>query len=807
MNKVAIKNNAISLGIFILISIALFYPQLQGKQYRSGDNLEYTAKSEELRQLNEELGRRVLWSDAIFSGMPAYFVHLPYTGNVLKAVNDIIVFTIGRPIGLFLLGLIIVFLCLKAIGVSHWMATIGALAAVITTNNFILYSAGHMSKIMTIFYIPFLLSGTILLFRKRIFYGFLLFSVGAVMTIMANHPQMIYYFALVLIPYFVYETFRYIKAKEWITPVKIYGLLVVGVTLGVLGNMSRIWTTIEYTNASTRGGSVLKEVASTNSEKGLGWDYAMQWSNGVVDIIPSLIPGAAGGASQEPVPEGSQLETLLKQNNSPKQNGKYLGPLYWGKLPFTSGPIYFGAALLWMVVFGFKYLDIQYKWLFGGAILLTILLSMGKYAGFINHFLFNYFPKFNNFRAPNSALSILPMFLAYAGVMGLDKYKEEFQSLKNKVVPKYFWISTIVLAGFCLIIAVLGTSLFSFEGANADTYAQQNVLNIIVEARQMLLKQDSMRSFLFVLLAALPFWIFFTKKINYNIATLILGVVLMLDAIPIGYRYFNTDNFRTERSIDGVFAPRPVDQDILSRENNRETYRVLDYSVNTMNTNMTSFHHNTIGGYHALKMSRYQDILNGYIAKNSPEVLNMLNTKYVIGQDGKLNVNSNANGVAWFVSNAEYVDSPDAEYLALETLQTKETAVVNELDFGAITGKQTSFSKGQVVPVQLVPDDLIYETENTDEGLLVLSELWYDGPGWKAYIDGEEVPLIRTNFALRGLVVPAGKHQVNLQFKPQSYLLGEKIALIVSLLLTLGLIYFIGKEYFGLFARNKSSSK
>jgi len=794
-NRKNVINTAISLGIFVLMTVVIFYPQLQGKKYVASDIVQYTAKSQELSELREETGREVVWTDAIFSGMPAYFVSLRFEGNIFNTVQNLFFTIFKRPIGYFLLGLIIVFFCLKALRVNHWLATLGAIAAVWSANNFILFSAGHMSKVVTLFYMPLLLTGILILFRKKYLLGGILFTLGAVMSILANHPQMIYYFALAMIPYLLYKLVEGIRAGEIISLGMIYGILALGLVLGVMANASRIWTSLEYKDASTRGGSVLVQEAQTNTTEGLGWDYAMQWSNGVNDLWASLIPGAVGGGSQEPVPHGTRLEDLLRQSGAPQKGGKYLGPLYWGDLPFTSGPIYFGAALILVLVFVFPYLTLDQKWLYGGATVVTLLLSLGNNASWFNHFLFDYFPMFNNFRAPNSALSILPMFLSFAAVTGIERWREKIKLTKKNKIPRDFWIRTGAVVGLCLLIALLGPSLFSFEGANAQSFAQQNVLDVIIDARKTLLRQDALRSFLMAGLAVIPLWAYYKNRLNTGYLSLALGVVFMIDALPISYRYFNMDNFVSKREYNQSFTPRAVDEQILSREKERGAYRVLDYSINTFNSNMTSYYHNTIGGYHAVKMSRYQDVIDGYISKGNQHVLNMLNTKYIIGQDGKLNVNPAANGPAWFVQKVEYVNSPDEEFQQLENLNTKTTAIVNKKDFGDELEGKSDFSVGTVEMIQDIPDDLIYETSNSGEGLLVLSEIWYDGPGWKATVDGKEVPLIRADFLLRAIEVPAGDHEVRLTFKPKSYYLGEKLSLGSTILLGLLIIVYFFRMF------------
>ena len=796
INRKNTVNTAISLAIFLLITVMCFFPQIQGKRINASDTTQYIAKSHELSELREQTGREVLWSDAIFSGMPSYFVSLKYQGNILKSVQDVFMKLIDRPIGYFLLGLIITFFCLKALKVNHWLATLGALAAIMTVNNFVLFSAGHMSKIVTLFYIPLLLTGILILDKKKYFLGGIVFTLGAMAAIMANHPQMVYYFALAMFPYLIYQLVAWLRTSQWATMGKVYGILALGLVLGVLSNTGRIWTSMEYKNASTRGGSVLVEEAQTNTTEGLGWEYAMQWSNGFNDLWASLIPGAAGGGSQEPVPHDTQLENLLRQNGAPQKGGKYLGPLYWGELPFTSGPVYFGAALILVFVFVFPFFSKEQKWLYGGASAVTLLLSMGNNASWFNQVLFEYFPLFNNFRAPTSAMSIMPMFLAFGAVTGLDRWHRGFQPVKRQItIPRNVWIRTGAVAGICLLLAIAGPSLFSFEGANAPQYAQQNVLEIIKEARATLLRQDALRSALMVVMAAAVLMFFFKRKINVTWFTAILGIIFMLDALPVSYRYFNLDNFETQRNFEQSFSPRPVDTQILNLEDNRADYRVLDYSINTFNSNMTTYYHNTIGGYHAVKMSRYQDVIDRYISQGNQQVLNMLNTRYIINQEGQANVNNGALGSAWFVQSIVAVNTPDEEFRQLEHLDPSTTAVVNQEEFGSVLNGQLDYSIGTVERIQSIPDDLIFQTQNDGAGFLVFSEIYYDGPGWIATIDGEEVPLLRANFLLRAVQVPAGNHEIRMVFRPDSYIVGDKLSMGSSILVVLSIGFYLFIQY------------
>src|SRR5699024_769557 len=305
----------------------------------------------------------------------------------------------------------------------------------------------------------------------------------------------------------------------------------------------------------TRGGSVLQEESQTNTQEGLGWEYAMQWSNEFKDLWASFIPGAVGGGSQEPVPKGTELERLLAQSGAPKKGDKHLGPLYWGDLPFTSGPAYFGTALILLTVFAFPYLTKDQKWLYGGAVVLTLLLSLGKNAAFLNLLLFDHFPMFNNFRAPNSALSILPLFLAFASFTGIDQWYRQLKPVKKrtKKLPQKFWIRTGSVAGIALIFALAGSALFSFEGANAQNFAQQGVLDVIIDARKALLRQDAWRSFFMIALATGSLIAIYKKRINLTYFSLAIGAILMLDALPVSYRYYGSDNFESARQFEQSF--------------------------------------------------------------------------------------------------------------------------------------------------------------------------------------------------------------------------------------------------------------
>ena len=536
------------------------------------------------------------------------------------------------------------------------------------------------------------------------------------------------------------------------------------------------------------------EAKSSSETEGLEWSYAMRWSNDWMDVFAALVPGVLGGSSGEQVGPKSESYKILR-NGGGRQlaNGKYQAPLYWGNLPFTSGPVYFGAGIIFLFILGLWLLRGQLKWGVAISVLLIVLLSLGKNLEWFQRLFFEYFPMYNKFRAHNSAMSVAAFLVPLLGFITLSKIFD--WRFDKKEIIRGLMVAGGITGAICLFFALLGPSFFDFT-SEADARYQEGVTDIFIKDRKAWMSGDGWRSLFIILLTGGLIWAYVQEKISKWVFLGLLGLVTIGDLWGVGRRYLNTTSFETPKSHDRHFQPRPVDQQILQLESDRSKYRVFDLSINTFNSNSTSYHHNTIGGYHPAKLQRIQDVIDHHIGKGNQAVLNMLNTKYVITQEGKLQQNPGALGNAWFVENITKVNTANEEIDALKNFDSANDAVVLDTEFDNYISDFYPQKNGTITLTNYELDRWTYTTNATSEQLAVFSEIWYGGDkNWKVTIDGEPAKHIRANYCLRALRVPAGQHTIEFRYEPPSYYAGEKVALISSLLI-LALLGFVGYKGF-----------
>jgi hypothetical protein len=787
---------------FVLIAIMYFFPQVQGKTIESSDTKHFKAMSHEVRKYKEDTGKTALWTNSMFSGMPVYQISAPQNKNMMKPLYKIQQLFIERPIGYFVGGMIGFYILMLILGLNPLISVLGAILFAFSTNNLVLFEAGHMTKLSSVFSMPLFLAGVLLTFKKRYVYGALLFTIGLAVNILQNHLQMTYLLGILTAILMVFYFFKYLKEKEMSHYLKVGLIFVVGTVLAFATSTSKIWTTYEYSKDTMRGKPILQAettVPTSSSEtEGLEWNYAMQWSNGWEDLLSSFIAGAVGGGSAEPVGRQSAFVKKYRQLTGGRTLTDPVAPLYWGALPGTSGPIYFGAVVFLLFLFGALVVRGQFKWWIITGVILTMLFSLGNNFEAFNKFFFDYFPYFNKFRAPNSILSLTVLLIPLLGMLGIRELlvhperKEEF--------IKKLYISFGILGGISLLLAVAGTSLFDFTTPADGRYQQMGLLEAIVSDRKSLMINDSLKSFFYMLIASASIWMYLKYKFKISYAIGLIAIVAFVDLFSVGTRYLNHNDFERKQRVSSEFPKRAVDDMIL--KNPDIHFRVLDLSINTFNSSMTSYYHKTIGGYHAAKLQRYQDLIDRHISRNNAGVLNMLNTEYIIqGQPGNesLVLNPDNLGDAWFVNSLTKVMDANAEIDALNGLDAGLEAVYHQ-EFEDYIGGYEPFGAGTIILKEYYPDRMVYESESADDEFAVFSEIWY-GPdkGWKAYVDGVQTEFIRVNYALRGMKVPSGKHQIIFEFKPRSYFVGEQISLVSSGLLLLLLLLALGKDIYNYF--------
>lgn len=778
------------LGVILLVSVLYFSPQLEGKVVQQGDIIHYKGMSKEATDFEKKTNRDILWTNSMFGGMPTYQINTKNKGNWIGKFDRVLSLGIDRPIGMFMAMMVGFYFLLILLGVSPWLSLLGALFFGLTTNNLILYEAGHVTKLRTIGYGFPALAGVILAYKGRYILGSAVFALFFALNVFSNHPQMTYYLGFVVLIMAIFFAVKTVLEKNWATFVKASFSLLLAAMLGIGASASMLWTTYEYSESTMRGAPILKsqgdKPASSSETVGLEWEYAMSWSNGYRDLLASFIPKAVGGGSGEWVSKDSEFSKKMGIRQDIQL------PTYWGELPFTSGPAYFGALVVFLFIFGAFTVRGVVKWSLLTAVLFTILLSLGKHFPLLNQFLFDYFPLFNKFRTPNSVLSItagLVPILAILGLHELVKAKDKTAFLK----PLYYSFGS--LAGLCLFIMFFGSTLFSFDGASDENYAE--FIDALKDQRKSMLFSSALNTLLLISAGAAFVYLYIKNKISPMVLLAGVGIIGVGDLFVNGKSYLGSDDFVNERQYQKNFAMRPVDRQIL--EDTHPNYRVYDATINTFNSASASYYHKTIGGYHAAKLQRYQDIIDRHISQNNQKVLNMLNTKYFIfkGNDEQetVQMNTAALGNAWFINNIKIVEDANAEIDSLAGFDPAGDVIVHK-EFTEYISGLTPRKNGDISLKSYEPDRLVYTSQSESDQLAVFSEIWY-GPnkGWQAYLDGQPVDHIRVNYLLRGMKVPAGKHEIIFEFKPSSFYQGGSIAMICSILILLWLGWIVYRVY------------
>ncbi|MCB9081871.1 MAG: YfhO family protein [Lewinellaceae bacterium] len=780
--------------IFLLCSIAYFSPQLQGKVMFQPDLVQYQGMAHELITYQKETGHQILWTNSMFSGMPTYQISAVRDGNLLRYLDNALQLGIDRPIGRFLAAMLSFYLLLVLLGVNSWIAIIGGIAFGLTTNNLILMEAGHSSKVGALSYMPLIVAGILLAFREKYLLGGAVLAAGLGLNLYANHPQMTYYLLLSILIFGLIRLIYDIREKQLASFFKAMGALVAGALLAVAANASSLLTTLEYTQDTMRGKPILEAAnsteAATNSstQDGLAWTYAMQWSNAQRDLLATFIPGAVGGSSQEKLPKNSQVVSNLaaKGMNLPADIKL---PYYWGGLTSTSGPAYLGAIAIFLFILGLLLVKGPEKWWLAASVVFTMALSLGSHLEWFNRFFFDSVPLYNKFRAPSSILGVTAFLLPILSFLALDRFLNAERTRKETL--RALQIAGGVAGGFALLMWLLGPGLFTFAGGS-DASLQQSGFDIgtVIADRKSMLQGDALRSFFLIALAAGLLWAFATQKLGKTAVIAGVGVLVLFDVWSVGRRYFDQGVFITQQQYQANFAARPVDQQILQDPD--PYYRVHDITSDPFRSAMASYHHKTVGGYHAAKLQRYDDLISRHLAKGNQAVFNMLNTKYFIVQGANntptVQLNPGAAGNAWFVSNIQLVATANAEIDSLENFDPAAKAFVHE-EFQPYLQGLTPTGAGDIKLTSYKPEELVYQSNSDSEQLAVFSEVWY-GPnkGWQAFIDGKPVDHIRANFVLRALRVPAGQHEIVFRFTPAVYTQGKTISLIASSILLLALL-------------------
>ncbi|WP_299128834.1 YfhO family protein [uncultured Winogradskyella sp.] len=777
---------------FVIVSLAYFSPVLQGKKIFQSDIMHYIGMAQQHKDFAEKTGEEAYWTNSAFGGMPTYQLGTTYPHNYIKKL-DLTLRFLPRPadyLFLYFLGFYILLLSLK---VDFRLAALGALAFGFSTYLIIILGVGHNSKAHAIAYMPMVLAGIILTFRQRYILGFLLTVVALGLEIVANHFQMTYYLLLLVLVMGVAYLVDAYRKKVLPHFFKSVGLLTIAVIIAVGLNATNIMATQEYAKESTRGKSELT-VAPDGTPKevsnGLDRAYITEYSYGLAETFNLFIPKFMGGGNTEDIGKDSETySTYMTMGASPIEALELSkkAPMYWGDQPIVEAPAYVGAVIIFLFVLGLFLVKGRLKWWLVGGTVLSLLLSYGKNLGFITNFFIDYVPLYNKFRAVSSIQVILELCIPVLGVFALVRLFNDFQKQEEKLnALKY---TVLITAGLCLVFLLFKSTFFDFK-----SYRDQNIPEALVEAlisdRKTLFNADTIRTLLLIALSAGTIYLFLKKKLSENLVVVVFAVLIVFDLVSINKTYVNNDDFVSALSVDKPYQPTAADKQILKDKGH---FRVLDMSSDGQRRpGRAAYFHNSLFGYHAAKLGRYNDVLEFHIYKNNMNVLNMLNTKYIIAEDkGQVFPydNPDASGNSWFVNEIKELEDANAEIKALDSLNIKSTAVTT---MPITTNRFEVDSVASIKLIEFKPNYLKYESTNSNKGFAVFSEIYYSN-GWNAYINGEPVPHIRVNYILRGLEVPAGRHIIEFKFEPKVVETGSKIALASSamfgVLLLLGIFY------------------
>ena len=809
---------------FVLISFAYFFPaDMEGRILFQHDTAAGASAGQEAKEYYEQTGERTRWTNSLFGGMPTYQIAPSYDSTVpLQWTQKIYQLFLPTYVNLTFILMLGFYILLRVFGIPAWLAGLGGIMWAFSSYFFILISAGHIWKFITLAYIPPTIAGIVLAYRGRLLAGGILTAFFIALQIMSNHVQMSYYFLFVIL--FIAGAYFEDAWRNKTLPgfFKASAVLLVAALIGVAANLSNLYHTYTYSKETMRGKSELVQTgnAAKQTSSGLDRDYITNWSYGIGETWTLLVPNFKGGSSAAPL---SQSETAMEKAN-PMYGSLYNSfPQYFGSQPWTAGPVYVGAFVLFLFVLGCFIVKGPLKWALLGATFFSIVLAWGKNFMPLTDFFIDYIPMYNKFRAVSSILVIAEFTIPLLAIFALKRVLEEPGIWKTN--KKAFGISFALTAGVALLLVIAPGSLGSGFVPAQEAQMLQNavdqqmipanelsgILANLAEMRGALVSADALRSFIIIGIGCVLLWLHSAGKLRRSLTVAGITALCLADMWTVNKRYLHDDQFVPRSIRTETFTKTKTDELIL--QDKAPDYRVLNFATDAFNENNTSYWHKNIGGYHAAKLRRYQELIERHI---SPEmqaayqaiaaaggemdsvdaskfrVLNMLNTKYFIfpaGQQGQTVpvLNPYANGNAWFVKNVQYVNNANEEIDALKTILPTETAVVDARFKDMLKGTAEAY-KDSLSSIRLTsyePNRLVYETDNAGDGIAVFSEIYYPD-GWQVTIDGQPAGLGRADYVLRTLYVPAGKHTIEMRFDPKSLHVTESIAYGALALLIIG---------------------
>lgn len=798
----------IAIVIFLIVALVFCRPALEGKVLQQHDLTQWKAMAKNSFDYKEKHGKFPLWTNGMFSGMPAYQIamepHVPLSPGF---IYYLLTLGLSHPFSFFFLACVCFYFLSQVLRINPYIGIIGSLAYAYATYNPVIVSVGHETKMNAIAIMPALIGSLYLLYERKYLLGGALTALFTFFLIQMNHLQIAYY-AFIIVAFMTLSfVIDWIRNKQWKHLAMAGAIALTAGLVGVLANSVALFTTYEYAKESIRGGSQLAAENKTATKEGLNKEYALSYSMYKTEPFVMMVPYMYGGSGALEVKEedSKAIAALQQMPQELAQQLQYNLGAYWGGIGVTSGPPYVGAVICFLALVGFFVLDNKFKWWILAASLLAIVMSWGEYFEGFNVFLLNHLPFYNKFRAPSMIIVIPTFLLCLQAVLTLQKivfWQGDREELWNRF-KKGLYLTAGVFAVLLMIYfsadyRSAGDKSLLDQTASAPEQIKDQIrsfLRALSEDRKGLFGGSLLRSFLFISAAAGLLWAAVRQKISNTVVFIGIGLLAFVDVIAVDANYLNEKNYQDESEYEASFKPTPADEQIMK---DTSYYRVFDTRQGLsvalgMQGALPSYFHKSIGGYHPAKLSIYQDLIEHHLSKfpQSLPVVNMLNTKYIIQKDqqGKDQVipNADATGPAWFVKAIRYESTPEAVMNALGAFSPRDTAILFAADKASVTVTPQADSAAILTLIKNDNDVATYKSSSAAAGFGVFSEIYYS-KGWKAFVDDKEVPIIRTNYVLRGIQIPAGTHTVRFDFHPASFYTGQTITQICCALILLSLI-------------------
>ncbi|HEU5365841.1 MAG TPA: YfhO family protein [Hanamia sp.] len=822
----------IAIVIFLVVAVIYCKPALQGKVVQQLDTQGWRGMAQQSFEFKDKYGHYPLWTNSMFSGMPAYQIAMdPRTKISVGYLSSVITLGLPIPISFFFLACIcFYFLCVVA-GANPWVSILGGLAYAYSTFDPIIIAVGHNTQMMSIAYAPAVLAGLLLLFQRKWWIGFTITALFSYFLIEQNHVQIVYYTLIIAFIMTIAFFIKSYKEKQLVTSLKSAALGLLAGIIGLACCAVSMMPTYEYAKESMRGGKseLTSDIQGNKTKGGLDKDYAFRYSLGFGETFTFIVPGLYGGSNggDEYSPNSKFVEKFSELGVPEDQALQYEDHYsYWGEQPGTSGPVYFGAIICLLFIFGIVYIRSWYKWWLIAASIVGVLLAYGANLKGLNYFLFDYLPFYSKFRAPTMALVIPQLCFPFLGVLALSKFispeinvEESWKKLKTTAIVS--GIILVLLAGFYMTASFTGPNDKSLRdgikqnmmhvpaGQQAPPQLEQQadmssrgIISALQSDRKSLMGSDLLRSFILIGIAVLLMGLYLKKKVS---ATILVGALIVLsgyDLLGVATRYLNSEKFVEPEDFEAAFIPTQADLQIL-KDPDHANFRVFnETSGDPFSDGVTPYHFNAIGGYHPAKLDLYNDIITRQLSKGNMQVFDMLNTKYFIVQDpqtGKpvAQLNPNAFGNCWLVKGIKFVENADQEMAALDSTDLKDTAVVESKFKSQIPAAPHYDSVASIKLVENLNDKINYKYSAPTPQFAVFSEVYYP-KGWDVFIDGTKADYVKTDYVLRGMYIPAGNHNIEFRFEPQSFYTGRLISIIanilVALLIIVTIVYYARKK-------------